>query len=97
MIPEINTQASQDTHIDATNLFSYFLLDPLAPVTKVQEVGLRVPDVCDTNSTLFSIILARDGGSLYKTPNIIEHELCSAAQSLNLANTGSWKLVLPPK
>ena len=47
-----------------------FQLDPLAPVTKVQGVGLGVPIVCDTNSTLFSVILAKDGGYLDNTYNI---------------------------
>lgn len=51
-----------------------FLLDPLAPVTKAHGVGLGVPIVCDPNSALFSVILARDGGSLYNAPNIVGHE-----------------------
>ena len=46
----------------------------LSPITKAIRYGLGVPAMCDINSALFSVILARNGESFYNAPNIIGHE-----------------------
>ncbi|XP_044348266.1 uncharacterized protein [Triticum aestivum] len=53
-----------------SNAMELVELDPLAPVTEVQGVGLRVPTVYDTNSAFFSVISAKGGESLDNAPNI---------------------------
>ena len=56
-------------------------------ITKAQAVGL--PAVCDTNSALYFVLLATDGGSLYNAPNII------APQKMLLISLDTNSAMLP--